>query len=275
VNLDALFAQPQALPTIPKVAQELIQGFNDEDVPVGDIIRRISADQVLSARLLRLANSAYYHVPRTVATVDDAVSMLGFINVRTMVISAGLTGCFKVMPGIDLKQFWRHSLHTAGAAKHLCGEAGLNTELAFTVGLLHAIGELVLHAGMPAAMLQIDKSIKMLDPRRFAAQRQALGYTYVEVGTELARKWKFPDELCQAIAASGEPMQQAPFNAVGAVVHIAAWRSRAQENLLNAEEIEATWPLAVGDKLGLTVAAALRDFPAWADLSAGMEELIS
>ena len=153
MNLDALFQQPQALPTIPKVVQELIQSFNNEDVSVGEITRRISADQVLSARLLRLANSAYYHVSRTVATVDDAVTMLGFINVRTLVIGTGLTGGFKSLPGIDLRQFWRHSLHTAVAAKHLSRELGLNAELAFTVGLMHAIGQLVMHAGMPTARL--------------------------------------------------------------------------------------------------------------------------
>ena len=275
MNLDALFLQPQALPTIPKVVQELIQSFNDEDVSVGDITRRISTDQVLSARLLRLANSAYYHVSRTVATVDDAVTMLGFINVRTLVIGAGLTGGFKALPGMDLKQFWRHSLHTAVAAKHLAKELGLNAELAFTVGLMHAIGQLVMHAGMPAAMLQLDKTINTMDPRRIELEQQTFGYSYIEVGAELARRWKFPEEFSNAIAHSGQPLRQTPANPVAAVVHIAAWRSRAEENHLNAEEIDVSWPAAVGAEIGLPVSAVLQDLPSWAELSAGLEELIS
>lgn len=275
MNLDVLFQQTQSLPTIPKVVQELIQSFNDEDVSVGDITRRISADQVLSARLLRLANSAYYHVSRTVATVDDAVTMLGFINVRTLVIGTGLTGGFKALPGMDLKQFWRHGLHTAVAARHLSHELDLNAELAFTVGLMHAIGQLVMHAGMPQAMLQVDKTINAMDPRRLALEQQSFGYSYVEVGAELARRWKFPEEFSNAIESSGAPLEQTQVNPVGAVVHIAAWRSRAEENHLNAEEIEASWPADVGARIGLPASAMLQDLPSWAELSAGMEDLIS
>ncbi len=275
MQLDALFQQAQALPTIPKVAQELIQSFNDEDVAVGDIIRTISTDQVLSARLLRLANSAYYHVSRTVASVEDAVTMLGFVNVRTLVISTGLTGGFKSIPGMDLKRFWRHSLHTSVAARHLAKQIDLNSDLAFTVGLMHAIGQLVMHVAMPEVMLQMDKTLNALDPRRVALEQQSFGYSYFDVGAELARRWKFPEEFANAIAASGQPFDAGLFDPVGALVHIAAWRSRAEENLLNAEEIEAGWPADVGARIGLPLGALLADLPPWAELSAGMEELIS
>ena len=111
MNLETLFRQPRALPTIPKVMQELITSFNDEDVAVARLVDLISADQVLSANVLRMANSAYFEVPYTVATVADAVVKLGFTNVRSLVISIGLTGSFKAIPGIDGRQFWRHSLH--------------------------------------------------------------------------------------------------------------------------------------------------------------------
>jgi putative nucleotidyltransferase with HDIG domain len=275
MHIDALFQQAQTLPTIPKVAQELIQSFNNEDVAVSDIIRAIATDQVLSARLLRLANSAYYHVSRTIASVDDAVTMLGFINVRTLVISTGLTGGFKSIPGMDLKRFWRHSLHTSVAARHLAKQIDLNSDLAFTVGLMHAIGQLVMHVAMPELMLQMDKTINALDPRRVALEQQTFGYSYYGVGAELARRWKFPEDFARAIEAAEKPLDAGVFDPVGAVVHIAAWRSRAEENHLNAEEIEAGWPADVGARLGLPLSAVLQDLPDWAELSAGMEELIS
>jgi putative nucleotidyltransferase with HDIG domain len=275
MQLDSLFQQAQALPTIPKVAQALIQSFNDEDVAVGDITRAIATDQVLSARLLRLANSAYYHVSRTVASVEDAVTMLGFINVRTLVISTGLTGGFKSIPGMDLKRFWRHSLHTSVAARHLAVRLELNSDLAFTVGLMHAIGQLVMHVAMPEQMLQLDKTLNTLDPRRVTLEQQTFGYSYFEVGAELARRWKFPAEFSQAIAAAEKPLDGGIFDPVGALVHIAAWRSRAEENHLNAEEIEAGWPAEVGARLGLPLSALLADLPDWSELSAGMEELIA
>ena len=275
MKIDQLLQNPQALPTIPKVVHELIQSFNDENVSVDAIVRSISADVVLSARLLRLANSAYYHVSRTVATVDDAVLMLGFVQVRTLVISTGLTAGFKSMPRMDLKQFWRYSLNTAVASRHLAKSLGINTDLAFTVGLMHSIGELVMHAGMPDQMLALDKSLAVLDPRRMAAERQSFGFTYLDVGAKLAELWKFPLEFSQTLGACGEPSVAQPFNAVAAVIHIASWRARAEENHLNAEELEATWPVDAASKIALPAQAVLQDLPSWKELCAGMDAMIS
>ena len=275
MNIDRLLQQPHALPAIPKVVHELLQTFNDEDVAVADIVRRISSDQVLSARLLRLANSAYYHVPRTVATVDDAVAMLGFINVRTLVISTGLTGSFRNLPGIDLKQAWRHSLHTAVVARYLATGLEIRPDVAFTVGLMHSIGQLVMHAGMTQTMLELDKTVHVLDPRRLAAERKIVGYHHLEVSAELARSWKFPEAFSHSIAAIENPLERLPFDPVGAVVHIAAWRSRGHENQLNAEELDATWPVGVASSLGFVPAQLLQDLPSWEELSAGMEGLLA
>ena len=275
MNLDRLLQQPHALPAVPKVVHELLQTFNDEDVAVAEVVRRIASDQVLSARLLRLANSAYYHVPRTVATVDDAVAMLGFVNVRTLVISTGLTGSFRSLPGFDLKQAWRHSLHTACVARHLAKGFETRSDLAFTVGLMHSIGQMVMHAGMPQLMLELGKTVPLLDPGRLDAERQVVGYHHLDVSAELARRWKFPEAFSQAIEAIELPLQHVPFDPVGALVHIAAWRSRAHENQLNAEELEAAWPSAVADSLGLEQATLLRDLPAWEELAAGMEGLLA
>lgn len=275
MKLDALFQQTQSLPTIPKVVQELIDTFNNEDVSIEEITRKLTADQVLSAKLLRLANSAYYHVSRTVGTVDDAVTMLGFVTVRTLVISTGLAGGFKGMPGVDLKQFWRHSLHTACAARFLAKAAGQNTELAFTAGLMHAIGELVMHAVMPEQMLAIDKGAGLLDARRADIEHQTFGYCYAEVGAELARRWKFPPDFAAALSAVHSPLEVQPFNPMSGVIHVASWRSRAEENKLTAEELDATWPGEVAAKAGLDRGSVLQQMPSLAELSAGLEDLVS
>jgi putative nucleotidyltransferase with HDIG domain len=275
MQLEALFKQPQALPSIPKVMQELIASFNDEDVPVSHIVKHISSDQVLSAKMLKLANSAYFQVPYTVATVADAVTKLGFTNVRTLVISIGLTGSFKDIPGINRKQFWRHSLHTAVASRHLGMPAGVDAELAFTVGLMHAIGELVMHLGMPQEMLKMDASLPLLDPQRLAAEQEAFGYTHAEVGAELARRWKFPLVFASAIAGAGNPLAQAEFDPLGALVHIAAWRSRVQETQLSAMDMEDSWPTQVAARIALPRVAVLRDMPALELLCDGMQDLFS
>lgn len=142
MNFDALFLQQHALPTISKVVQEVIESFNNDRVSVEEISQKLAADQVLSAKILRLANSSYYHVSRSIGTVDDAVLMLGFMTVRTLVVSTGLTGGFKNVAGFDLKKFWRYSMHTAVVAKWLAKQKKVNSDFAFTVGMMHAIGQL-------------------------------------------------------------------------------------------------------------------------------------
>jgi HD-like signal output (HDOD) protein len=274
MQLDALFKQPQALPAVPKIVHELIDSFNNEDVSIDVITKKIASDPVLSARLLRLANSAYYHVSRTVGTVDDAVMMLGFVTVRTLVISSGLTSGFKSMPGMDLGRFWRYSLHTAVVSRWLAKATNNNTDQAFTVGLMHAIGQLVMHAGMPEAMLHLDKLAGPFDPRRFDMERTSFSYHFGNVGAELARQWKFPPTFGEAIEHFHDPLSHKPLNTTAAIIHIASWRARADHNGLSPEEIAATVPGEVCQALGLTADNFLNDLPPLAELCEGMEALL-
>ncbi|MFZ6727464.1 HDOD domain-containing protein [Undibacterium sp. MH2W] len=275
MKIDALFQQQNALPSIPKVVQEVIESFNNDSVSIDEIAKKLSADQVLSAKLLRLANSSYYHASRSVGSVDDAVLMLGFMTVRTLVVSSGLTGGFKTMPGIDLKQFWRYSLHTAVVAKWLAKQTHGNSDFAFTVGLMHAIGQLVMHAGMPEEALQIDKFAGTLDPRRAGVERNSFGYDFYDVGAELAKRWRFPDTFSQTIKGSASPLDTQDFEPIAGIVHIATWRARAEENQLTSEELEATLPIEVAKKLGLTAETILQDMPSLAELSEGLGDLLS
>jgi hypothetical protein len=98
---EAVFQRADLLPVLPRVIQDLLASFHDDNLPIDALVSRIASDQGLSAKLLRVANSAYFEVPFTVATVAGAVSMLGFVNVRALVISQGLLACFKDAPGLD------------------------------------------------------------------------------------------------------------------------------------------------------------------------------
>ncbi|MBT9609533.1 HDOD domain-containing protein [Aquabacterium sp.] len=274
MQLEALFKQPQALPAIPKIVHELIDSFNNQDVSIDDIAKKLAADPVLSARLLRLANSAYYHVSRSIGTVNEALSMLGFVTVRTLVISSGLTGGYKSMPGMDLSKFWRYSLHTAAVAGWVAKKAGVNGDQAFTVALMHAIGQLVMHAAMPEQMLQVDKLASPLDSRRLDMETTSFGYNFSAVGAELARQWRFPVSFAQAIAHYPEPLAHEPFDPVAAVIHIASWRARAEHNGLQPAELAATVPAEVCKKLGLSPETLLTEMPPLAELSEGLESML-
>ena len=275
MNFDALFLQQHALPTIPKVVQEVIDSFNNDRVSVEEIAKKLAADQVLSAKILRLANSSYYHVSRSIGTVDDAVLMLGFMTVRTLVVSTGLTNGFKNVPGFDLKKFWRYSMHTAVVAKWLAKHKKTNSDLAFTVGMMHAIGQLVMHAAMPEEMMEVDKIAGPLDARRFDVETNSFGYSFADVGAELAVRWKFPIEFAMAIRSFPHPLTDEKFDSIAAVIHLAAWRARGFEHNLTAEELDATFPTEVAAKLGISSGLMLTDMPPLSELTEGLESLIS
>ena len=275
MNFDSLFQQQNALPTIPKVVQEVIDSFNNDSVSIDEIARKLAADQVLSAKLLRLANSSYYHSARSIGTVDDAVLMLGFMTVRTLVISSGLTGGFKAMQGVDLKQFWRYSMYTAVIAKWLAKQIKANSDFAFTVGLMHAIGQLVMHAAMPEQTLQIDKIASPLDSRRLSVEHSSFGYNFSDVGAELAKRWRFPENFSTVIKGFPEPLEAASFDPMAAVIHLAAWRARAEENKSSKEELDATFPSDVAQKINVSKDLVMNEMPAISELTAGLEDLVS
>lgn len=274
MQLEALFKQPQALPAVPKIVHELIDSFNSEDISIDEIAKKIAADPVLSARLLRLANSAYYHVSRTVGTVNDAMTMLGFVTVRTLVISSGLTGGYKSMPGLDLTQFWRYGLHTAAVAGWLAKKVGINGDQAFTVGLMHCIGQLVMHAGMPEPMLHLDKQANPMDARRLDMETASFGYNFAAVGAELARQWRFPQPFVDAIKHFPAPLEAESFDKVAAVIHLAAWRARGEHNKATPEDLAGTLPTAVCAKLGLAPDVLLKELPPLTELCEGMEAML-
>jgi HD-like signal output (HDOD) protein len=273
MTLETLLQNPNALPTAPKVVEELISSFENPDVMVEEIARKLSLDPVLSAKLLRLANSAYYHVSRRIGNVEDAVRMLGFVTVRTLVISSGLVGGFKTVPGIDLKRFWRYSLHSAVAARWLARKVGVNTDLAFTIGMMHGLGQLVMHAGIPDEAQALDAEVGMYEAGRGAAERDKFGFDHSEVGAELATRWKFPDIFPDTIRDLPAPLAHAPLSRMAAVLHLAIWRARAVELGLNDADLDASLPEEVAAAIGMS-REEVAEMPHLSELSVGLEELI-
>ncbi|MEE7561203.1 HDOD domain-containing protein, partial [Xanthomonas sp. Kuri4-2] len=203
MKLEALFDQLHALPTIPKVAQDLIRQFDNPDADIDRLARSIERDPVIAAKVLRLANSARFHGLRDSTSVDDAAMRLGFNTLRTLVLASVMTGAFRTGPGFDLKTFWRHSFEVGGICRLLAAQHGVEAETAFTCGMMHNIGELLIQAGAPdyAARLSAAQS----SPGHAAEEVLQLGFGYPEVGAELARRWQLPRVIQQAIAYQARP----------------------------------------------------------------------
>lgn len=251
MQLEQLLKRPHALPTVPKIVRQLMDSFGQENVDAVQVARLIEDDPVLATRLLKTANSAYFGLRRPVGSVAEAVHVMGLTKVRALVIGAALDQGFRGVPGVDLNQFWRYSMSTAQRSHTLARPIQVDAGAAFTAGLVHGIGELVMHTGMPEAMVDLNQSVPMLDLLRPQAEQERFGFSFAEVGAALASEWRFPTSMVEAIGHQGQPFGHNVHDPIAGVVHLAAWRSRAEELALGSEAQAQTFPAAVGRVLGI------------------------
>ena len=129
------------LPALPAIVAELLGSLDRDDAGTKLLAEKLSHDQALTAKTLRLANSSFYGMQNKVTTIQQAIAILGFNSVRTLVVAASITGCFPMdgSGAFDFKAFWRHSVGTALCAKGLARHMSVNPDQAFMVGLLHDI----------------------------------------------------------------------------------------------------------------------------------------
>lgn len=205
MEIDELFKSLHALPSIPKVAQDLILQFDNPNTKLGEVASNIEKDPVIAAKILRLANSARFRGARESGSVEDAASRLGFETLRTLVLASGVTGAFKSGPNFDLKALWLKSFEVAAISRLLAKQRGADAEIAFTSGLMHNIGELLIQTGAPDVAAKINASRGAAG--RVANEHLQLGFGYPEVGAELAKRWNLPKLIQNAIAFQAKPLQ--------------------------------------------------------------------
>ena len=209
MELEQLFKSLHALPSIPKVAQDLLQQFDSPKTSLDSVAKNIEKDPVIAAKILRLANSARFRGSRESSSIDDAAMRLGFETLRTLVLSSAVTGAFQAGPNFDLKGFWHKSFQVAGICRLLAKQTGADAEIAFTCGVMHNIGELLIQTGAPEIAARINSGHG--GAGRVANETLQLGFGYPEVGAELAKRWQLPKVIQNAIAFQAQPLK-APDN---------------------------------------------------------------
>lgn len=206
-DLDEVLAHIQQLPSLPAVVRELIETLDKEEANIDELAEGIAKDQSLAARALRVANSPFYGIQHRVASIHDAIVILGFRAVGSLVTAASVTGYFSPPPGVafDHAEFWRHGIGAALCARHLGGMAGFEPETAFTAGLLHDIGILTLLTAVPAHYAEVLNLRQQEDCEVRQAETRLLGFDHARVGAALAERWRFPPEIVHAVAMHHDP----------------------------------------------------------------------
>lgn len=235
------------LPSLPVVVLEVLKSFEQKDCNISDLADKMSHDQALAAKTLRLANSSFYGLQRKVTTIQQAITILGFDSVRTLITAAGVTDNFSgsMHPSFDFKAFWRHAVGTALCAKMLATPLKLNKDFAFVSGLLHDIGRLVLVTRFPEQYEEAMAYRREHDCYMLEAERAVLGVDHTMVGRALAEHWKFPAMMLKAIATHHAP-ESGDLSDIPGVVHVAdsivhALDLSGQEDDLVPVVLEGAW----------------------------------
>lgn len=253
LNKAKVASQLQLLPSLPGVVSELLSSFANDDVDVDQVARQISHDQALAARVLRVANSSFYGLQSKVGTIQEAVVVLGFRAVRSMVLAVGMSGLLRAdrCIGFDAPAYQRHCVGVGMAAWNLAEKAGINRDLAFTGGLLHDIGKLALAANFPLEYAEVLAYRHKHDCFLVVAERDLLGMDHAEIGGMLAEAWHFPRALYQAVAEHHAPAA-ATADSLANLIHVADVTSYALGLVPAADDMvmpldRAAWERCGGD----------------------------
>ncbi|AOG21578.1 HDOD domain-containing protein [Acidovorax sp. RAC01] len=261
MELNALLAHPAALPSLPRAVALLMSELAHPEPSLRRLNQFFGTDPALAARLLELANSPAFQMPRQIAGIPEALALLGTAQLRTLVSTATLGGSSRSVPGVNMQQFWRYSLNTAKLARSLAGLVRQNQIAAYSAGLLHAVGELALHLADPERTLAVNTLVAPLDLRRAKIEQRLLGYCYADVTAGLARRWQLPEVVVDALQHHNAPFESNAYEPLGGVIHLAAWRARAREAELGEKELAVSFPGEVGLTLGLDIDMVLQQDP--------------
>jgi len=216
-ELKKIIMDTKTLPTLPGVINKLNTLSNDDKSSVQEMARIVSADQVLSARILRLANSPSYGFYR-VSTISNAMILLGVNVVKSLALSSSI---FEIMEKNSVG-LWEHSLGTATAAGIIARKLAIpEVEEITTAGLLHDIGKVIIGLKCVEQMPEIRRMIKMDELYVIDAEKTVLDTDHAEVGGWLSKSWFLPEKLSEPIACHHNVIASEDHRVKTSVVHLA------------------------------------------------------
>ena len=221
---EELVARCDGITSLPAIYQRLDEAINDPYSDLSRIAAILSEDSSLSARLLRLANSAMYSFPSRVETVSRAVTIIGTKQLRDLVLATCVIEQFRDIPQqlVDMESFWRHSIATGIAARVIATyRREANVERYYVLGLLHDIGRLVMYLQIPQQASQALELSASSQIPLYQAERQLLDFDHAAVGSILLKKWKLPGSLQEGVGYHHKPQLSSRYPEDAATVHIA------------------------------------------------------
>lgn len=197
-----LAAAVDDMPAFPKSVQKILELTRDVDCTPKDLVQVIDKDPVLTVKVLKVVNSAYYSLPKQVTSINHTVVFMGFNTIKNLALSIAAIGMLPKSnaAGFDVQQYLLHSLATAGIARQLAGNMDNADPMdCFIAGLLHDFGKVVLAQFMPDEFRQALEASQRDGSSLHEALRHSIGADHALVGAMLVEKWRFPPLLVDTI----------------------------------------------------------------------------
>lgn len=219
--------QIRHLATLPVVALEIMRLAEDPDSTADDVNRVITNDPALTTRILKVVNSTFYGLPRTVASIERGVLLLGLNAVKNVAVAASLHKVFQadeIGGDFDARDLWKHSVAVATGARLIAEKTSLSSsDEAFLAGLIHDVGIIVEMQACRPQFVEVIASLSADDDLNFRqAEEQVLGATHEMFGAVLCRRWRFPVILRSVVGHHHRPLDLPEEERVlPAIVHVA------------------------------------------------------
>jgi putative nucleotidyltransferase with HDIG domain len=219
-NIRNILDKVDVLPLSPALLPKLLPQLSDVNANFDEVVRIISLEQTLTAKLLQICNSAFFGQTEPVSTVAEAVNRIGYQPVYLLAAMINGRNCFPSPSprGIDAEKLWRHSVATAFNTKFAAESAGLDADLLLTAGLLHDIGKVVLAQANPqkgGAAFHSPSNATTLE-----WEHMTFGCKHAEVGASLLEKWKLPPPLIYGIRYHHDPQGAGRYEKIAACVSV-------------------------------------------------------
>lgn len=187
------------LPAVPAVVARILRLVDDPNSLTADIYKAIMADQALAARVIKMANSAFYSLGHNISTISEAVNIMGFNTIKNIILAASTRELYKKF-GLMEQKLWEHSLGVSIAAGLLANETYfLKKEEAVLAGLMHDVGKVIMNNSQHERFLILTQRVYEEHVTYAAIESEVFGFTHAEAGFLLTEKWGFPQMLCETI----------------------------------------------------------------------------
>jgi len=223
-NIDDLIRKTSNIASLPAIYMRLVEVMEDPYSSADDVGGVISEDTGLTARLLRLVNSAMYGFPSAIESVKQGLTVVGTQQIHDLALATSVVGMFKDMPQdlVDMAGFWQHSIGCGVCARALATELRApNVERHFVAGLLHDIGKLVLFMSNPDGARSAIEQARAEKMVLHEAEREVMGYDHASVGQALMSSWNLPVSLQEPVSNHHRPESADQYEIEVAVVHVA------------------------------------------------------